>query len=65
MENKFYEVSIKINPISPPPHINNYTDILPSIPSPIPAKLDMPNYSKRDSMIIKKKKSKCLCIRWC
>jgi hypothetical protein len=65
MKDTFYEVNIKINPISPPHHVKDYTHILP--PSyPVSVKnTDLPNYGKRDSIIIEKKNSKWLCIRWC
>jgi hypothetical protein len=65
MKDTFYEVNIKINPISPPTYVQNYTHILP--PSyPVSVKnIDLPNYDKRDSIIIEKKRSKWLCIRWC
>ncbi len=64
MENTVYDVEIKINPINPPPYIQNYTTILP--PSSPPYKENIrTDLCKRDSMYIAKKKSNCLCIRWC
>jgi len=75
MDQKLYEVDIKIHPI-PPPSITpiipvksksaftskSYTNYLEASSSDDKSFTDL---CKRDSMIVVKKKSKCLCIRWC
>ena len=78
MDQKLYEVDIKIHPIPPP----SITPITPIVPVKSKSAFTSKNYTnyleasssddksftdlcKRDSMIVVKKKSKCLCIRWC
>ena len=71
MNQTLYEVDININPLPPPPITNitpikskakTYTNFLePSSSGDKP----FTDLYKRDSMYIAKKKSNCLCIRWC